>query len=79
MRYKIKCTLKIDEKDDWKYKQPLIIRGKPKEEREGIRQYQEHEITTWCCFSQGKSGIETVFEKNTFEPCEKAEAHVTIH
>jgi hypothetical protein len=55
------------------------VRQRPGEERENIEQFQQNEITTWCCVSQGKSGIKTLIEKNTFVADDVVRAKVVVY
>ena len=64
--------------DNMKHKQILIIREQPEITHVGIKQVKEDNITTCCCVNQGVSKLETVFDKDTFEPHEHCKVNVLI-
>ncbi len=78
VKYTLQCIINFPGDHDWVQKQIMIIREKPLKEKDDIKKVDDNEIKTWCCMSQGKSKLTTVFEKNSFEPDDKVEADVKI-
>jgi hypothetical protein len=80
VKYSVKTVMHCAHKhDDMKYKQVLIIREPILTNFAEIRQKSENQITTWCCVGQGTSSIESIFNKDTFEPHETCTVRVVVN
>ena len=79
-KYIVKTTILGTDDDDevMKYKQVLMIREPPVKLKEDVSEFEEQEIKTMCCISQGVSSLKTSFEKNIYIPTETAKAILTV-
>lgn len=79
VKYSIKAMM-LDHhgKELMRHKQVLILREMGDAFRENISHNDSHNISTWCCCSQGVSSVNTTFDKNVFEPHELCKAVVNI-
>lgn len=79
VKYYVKAILKTPfHEDEMKHKQVMIIREKPVPFEANNQQFEDAQISTWCCIDQGSSKMWTAFEKNWFTPTDTARSMIHI-
>lgn len=79
IKYFVKAKVTgIDQRDNMKYKQVLVVREPPVEFKVGEQQQETSHVTTWCCVDQGTSSMWSAFEKNVFTPQDVAKAMINV-